>query len=84
MREPTVRTQKIHRNYLKIRLIIFGTLALALVIASYFSESLCPYDPYLQDFRQLRIYLVRIGMEEICFLVSLQVVKPVFTLLYYW
>ena len=49
MREPTVRTQKIHRNYLKIRLIIFGTLALALVIASYFSESLCPYDSYLQD-----------------------------------
>ena len=49
MREPTVRTQKIHRNYLKLRLIIFGGLALALVIASYFSESLCPYDPYLQD-----------------------------------
>ena len=24
-------------------------MALALVIASYFSESLCPYDPYLQD-----------------------------------
>ncbi|MEI3398780.1 ABC transporter permease [Blautia stercoris] len=49
MREPTVRTQKIHRNHLKLRLIIFGGLALALVIASYFSESLCPYDPYLQD-----------------------------------
>ena len=49
MKEPTVRTQKIHRNYLKLRLIIFGGLALALVIASYFSESLCPYDPYLQD-----------------------------------
>ena len=40
---------KIHRNYLKLRLILFGTLALALVIASFFSESLCPYDPYLQD-----------------------------------
>ena len=49
MKEPTVRMQKIHRNHLKLRLIIFGGLALALVIASYFSESLCPYDPYLQD-----------------------------------
>ena len=34
---------------MKIRLIFFGILALALVIASYFSEYLCPYDPYLQD-----------------------------------
>ena len=37
MKEPTVRMQKIHRNHLKLRLIIFGGLALALVIASYFS-----------------------------------------------
>ena len=43
MREPTIRKQNIHRNYLKIRLIFFGILALALVIASYFSEYLCPY-----------------------------------------
>ena len=49
MREPTIRKQNIHRNHLKTRLIIFGILALALVIASYFSEYLCPYDPYLQD-----------------------------------
>ena len=49
MREPTIRKQNIHRNHLKIRLIFFGILALALVIASYFSEYLCPYDPYLQD-----------------------------------
>ena len=46
MREPTIRKQNIHRNNLKIRLIFFGILALVLVIASYFSEYLCPYDPY--------------------------------------
>ena len=40
MREPTIRKQNIHRNHLKIRLIFFGILALALVIASYFSEYL--------------------------------------------
>jgi len=49
--DPRIRlgVQNIHRNHLKIRLIFFGILALALVIASYFSEYLCPYDPYLQD-----------------------------------
>lgn len=49
MSEPTIRKQNVHRNHLRTRLIIFGVLALALVIASYFSEYLCPYDPYLQD-----------------------------------
>ena len=49
MSEPTIRKQNVHRNHLRTRLIIFGGLALALVIASYFSEYLCPYDPYLQD-----------------------------------
>ena len=44
-----VRTQKIQRNTLKIRLIIFGTLAVLLIICSFFAEKLCPYDPYLQD-----------------------------------
>lgn len=49
MSEPTVRKQKIHKNHVKTRLIIFGTLALLLIICSYFSEYLCPYDPYIQD-----------------------------------
>ena len=49
MREPTVRVQKRYRNRLRTRLIVFGTLALLLIVGSYFSESLCPYDPYLQD-----------------------------------
>lgn len=49
MREPTVRVRNLHRNHLKTRLVIFGVLALLLIVGSYFSEYLCPYDPYLQD-----------------------------------
>ena len=49
MREPTVRTQNVYKNHLKTRLILFGMLALLLVIGSCFSEAFCPYDPYLQD-----------------------------------
>lgn len=49
MKQPTVRIQKIKKNHLKQRLIIFGTLALLLVVLSYFSEYLCPYDPYAQN-----------------------------------
>ncbi len=49
MNEPTVRIQKIRRDTVKIRLIIFGTLAAMLLIGSIFSEHLTPYDPYLQN-----------------------------------
>ena len=49
MSEPTVRIQKVRRNTLKIRLIVFGALAALLLIGSIFSEHLTPYDPYLQD-----------------------------------
>ena len=49
MSEPTVRIQKIRRDTVKIRPIIFGTLAALLLIGSIFSEHLTPYDPYLQD-----------------------------------
>ena len=49
MSEPTVRVQKIRKNTVKTRLIIFGTLALLLLIGSVFSEHLTPCDPYLQD-----------------------------------
>ena len=48
-KEPTVRIQKVRRDTLKPRLILFGTLAVLLLVASIFSEQLCPYDPYLQD-----------------------------------
>lgn len=49
MSEVTVRKQKQHENTVKTRLIIFGTLAVLLVVCSFFSEHLTPYDPYLQD-----------------------------------
>ena len=49
MNEPTVRIQKIKKDTVKTRLILFGTLALLLLICSVFSEHLTPYDPYLQD-----------------------------------
>ena len=46
---PTVRIQKIRRDTVRTRLIIFGTLAVALLVCSIFCEHLTPYDPYLQD-----------------------------------
>ncbi|MBQ9064092.1 MAG: ABC transporter permease [Blautia sp.] len=49
MKEYTIRTQKIKKNTVKLRLIIFGSLAVILLLCSVFSEHLTPYDPYLQD-----------------------------------
>ncbi|MDO4622573.1 MAG: ABC transporter permease [Eubacteriales bacterium] len=49
MSDVTVRVQKIRRNTVKTRLIIFTILAALLVIGSLFSSHLTPYDPYLQD-----------------------------------
>ena len=49
MSEVTVRKQKLHKNTVKTRLIIFGTLAVLLVVCSFFSAHLTPCDPYLQN-----------------------------------
>lgn len=49
MSEVTVRKQKLRKSTVKMRLIIFGTLAVLLVVCSFFSAYLTPYDPYLQD-----------------------------------
>lgn len=49
MSEVTVRNQKIRKNTVKMRLVIFGTLAVLLVVCSFFSAYLTPYDPYLQN-----------------------------------
>ncbi|WP_458458990.1 nickel transporter permease [Pseudobutyrivibrio sp.] len=49
MSTPTIRKQKVKRTTVKTRLIIFGTLAVLLLIGSIFSSHLTPYDPYLQD-----------------------------------
>ena len=47
--QPTIRIQKVRRDTVKIRLIIFGALAVGLILASIFADRLAPYDPYLQD-----------------------------------
>ncbi len=49
MSEVTVRKQKLRKSTVKMRLIIFGALAVLLVVCSFFSAYLTPYDPYLQD-----------------------------------
>lgn len=49
MSEVTVRVQKIKKDTVRTRLLIFGVLALLLLLASIFSEHLVPCDPYLQD-----------------------------------
>ena len=49
MSEVTVRKQKLRKSTVKMRLIIFGTLAALLVVCSFLSAYLTPYDPYLQD-----------------------------------
>ena len=46
---PTIRLQNVQKNTLQRKLYFFGGLALLLIVASFFSEQLCPYDPYMQD-----------------------------------
>ena len=47
--EPTVREAVIHKSGGKTRLYIFGAAAILLIVGALFSESFCPYDPYLQN-----------------------------------
>ena len=49
MKQPAIRPARIRRDTVKARLIIFGILAVLLILCSLFSEYLTPYDPYLQD-----------------------------------
>ncbi|WP_286821433.1 ABC transporter permease [Mitsuokella sp. UBA4253] len=48
-RIPTVRKQKVRKKNLRLKLILLACLALLLLLASFFSEYLTPYDPYFQD-----------------------------------
>ena len=47
--KPTLRVQKVYRDSVKTRLILFGALAILLIACSVFSEYLCPYDPNAQN-----------------------------------
>lgn len=49
MKDVTVRMQTVKTDRLKYKLIAFSLLALLLIAAAFFSESLCPYDPYEQN-----------------------------------
>lgn len=49
MSEPTVRVQPVRTDHLRKKLIFFASLAILLIVASFFSEYLCPYDPYEQN-----------------------------------
>ena len=40
---------KLKKSRVKTRLAVFGTLALLLIVCSFFSAYLTPYDPYLQN-----------------------------------
>ncbi|MGN0978581.1 MAG: nickel transporter permease [Faecousia sp.] len=45
----TVRTQKVKRSHTKLRLYVFLTLVILLMLVALFSEQLAPYDPYEQN-----------------------------------
>lgn len=47
--EPTMREACVQKSGGKTRLYIFGAMAALLIVGAVFSESLCPYDPYLQN-----------------------------------
>ena len=49
MSKLTVRVQPVRTDHLRKKLIFFATLAILLIVASFFSEHLCPYDPYEQN-----------------------------------
>ena len=51
--EPGMRQPSIRRG-VRTRLVIFGILALLLILFSAFSAYLTPYDPYLQDLSQAK------------------------------
>lgn len=45
----SVRKQKIKKNHIKIRLILFLILAAGLLLVAVFAQQICPYDPNAQD-----------------------------------
>lgn len=48
-KQITVRRQKVKKNHIKARLIVFLVLAVILLLTAVFAKYLCPYDPYAQD-----------------------------------
>lgn len=48
----TVRIQKVKKNRIRMKLIVFAGLAAALLLITIFAKYICPYDPYAQDLTQ--------------------------------
>ena len=50
--QVTVRIQKVKKNRIRMKLIVFAGLAAALLLITIFAKYICPYDPYAQDLSQ--------------------------------
>ena len=50
--QVTVRIQKVKKNRIRMKLIVFAGLATALLLITIFAKYICPYDPYAQDLTQ--------------------------------
>ena len=46
---PSVRVQKVKKSRIKIKLFVFVTAAVLLLLSAVFARQLCPYDPYEMD-----------------------------------
>ena len=57
--DVTIRMQTVKTDRLKYKLIAFSILALLLIVLAFFSESLCPYDPYEQNLAMAKARLCR-------------------------
>ena len=51
-RQVTVRVQKVKRNRIRMKLVLFAVLAATLLLITIFAKYICPYDPYAQDLSQ--------------------------------
>lgn len=50
--QVTVRIQKVKKNRIRMKLMVFAGLAAALLLITIFAKYICPYDPYAQDLTQ--------------------------------
>ena len=50
--QVTVRIQKVKKNRIRMKLIVFAGLAAALLLITIFAKYICPYDLYAQDLTQ--------------------------------
>ena len=50
--QVTVRIQKVKKNRIRMKLIVFAGLAAALLLITIFAKNICHYDPYAQDLTQ--------------------------------